>query len=172
MEGYPNSRKPAGVGHASGMSAWQNDGTELTGRVILGAGVFAVLALVIGFAIGTYLGRSSAPDLQTLADQVRVNATTLNARLAPAKAQYDAAVEDGKIIAPTPYADAQERITGVKLQLASQNTSFEALAPGAYLRAVKAVDALATAASTPVPEAQFDIAFADAQAAIGVLAGQ
>jgi hypothetical protein len=154
------------------MSAWQNDGNDLTGRVIIGAGVFAVLALVVGFAIGTYLGRSSAPDLQTRADQVRVNATSLNTQLAPAKAKYDLAVPDGKIIKPTPYADAQERITSVKLQLASLHSSFEALAPGAYLRAVKAVDALAAAASTPVPAEQFDVAFAEAQAAIGVLAGQ
>ena len=172
MEGYPNSRHSAGVGHALGMSAWQNDGNGLTGRVIIGASVFAVLALAIGFSVGTYLGRSSAPNLQTLADQVRVNATSLNTQLAPAKAKYNLAVPDGKIIEPTPYADAQERITAVKRQLASLHVSFEALAPGAYLRAVRAVDALAAAASTPVPAEQFDVLFTEAQAAIGVLAGQ
>jgi hypothetical protein len=37
---------------------------------------------------------------------------------------------------------------------------------------VRAVDALAVAASTPVPAAEFDRAFAAAQTAIGVLAGQ
>lgn len=153
------------------MSAWQNDGNELTGRVIIGAGVFAILALVVGFAIGSYLGRSSAPDLQTLADQVRLNATALETQLAPAKAKYDAAVPAGKIIAPAPYADAQKRITDVKRQLAAEHASFEALAPGDYARAVRAVDALATAASTPVPAAQFDAAFVVAKMALGVLAG-
>lgn len=154
------------------MSAWQNDGNELTGRVLIGAGVFAVLALVVGLAIGAFVGRAASPDLQTLADQVRLNAKALNAQLAPAKAKYDVAVPDGKIIKPTPYADAQARITRVKAQLASQHASFEALAPGAYARAVRAVDGLATAASTPVPAAQFDAAFAIAQTAIGVLAGE
>jgi hypothetical protein len=46
------------------------------------------------------------------------------------------------------------------------------MAPGAYLRAVTALDALAVAASTPVPAAEFDRLFAAALAAIGVLAGQ
>jgi len=154
------------------MSAWQNDGNELTGRVIIGASVFAILALVVGLAIGVFVGRSAAPDLQTLADQVRLNATALNTQLAPAKAKYDIAVPDGTIVKPTPYADAQERIVRVKQQLATQHASFEALAPGDYLRAVRAVDALATAASTPVPATEFDRAFVVAQAAIGVLAGQ
>ncbi|MGI9188101.1 MAG: hypothetical protein ACR2J9_11410 [Gaiellales bacterium] len=154
------------------MSAWQNDGTELGGRVIIGASVFAILALVVGLAIGAYVGRAAAPDLQTLADQVRLNAKALNAQLAPARARYDIAVPDGTIIKPTPYADAQERIVRVRKQLASQHASFEALAPGAYGRAVTAVDALAAKASTPVPAAEFDRAFVAAQAAIGVLAGQ
>ena len=154
------------------MSAWQNDGNELTGRVMIGAGVFALLALVVGFAIGTYLGRASSPSLQTLADQVRLNATALNAQLAPAKSKYDVSVPDGTIIKPTPYADAQARITRVKAQLATEHASFEALAPGDYARAVRAVDALATAASTPVPATQFDAAFTIAQTAIAVLAGK
>lgn len=172
MEGYPNSRLGAGLGHASDMSAWQNDGNELTGRVLIGAGVFAILALVVGLAIGVFVGRSAAPDLQTLAGQVRLNAKALNAQLAPAKAKYDIAVPDGTIIKPTPYADAQERIVRVKKQLAAQHASFEALAPGAYVRAVRAVDALAAAASTPVPAAEFDRTFVAAQTAISVLAGQ
>lgn len=154
------------------MSAWQNDGSGLTGRVIIGGAVFTILALVIGFSIGSYFGRSAAPDLQTLADQVRLNARVLNAELAPAKELYDSAVPDGKIIKPTPYADAQERITRVKRQLTAQRASFEALAPGDYVRAVRAVDALATAASTPVTAAAFDPVFAEAQAALGALAGQ
>ena len=151
------------------MSAWQNDGTELSGRVIVGASVFAILALVVGLAIGAFIGRSAAPDLKTLADQVRLNATALNAQLAPVKAKYD--IADGAIINPTPYADAQARITRVKAQLASEHASFEALAPGDYARAVRAMDALATVASTPVPARQFDATFAIAQTAIGVLAG-
>ena len=153
------------------MSAWQNDGTELSGRVIVGASVFAILALVVGLAIGAFIGRSAAPDLKTLADQVRLNATALNAQLAPVKAKYDIAVPDGAIINPTPYADAQARITRVKAQLASEHASFEALAPGDYARAVRAMDALATVASTPVPARQFDATCAIAQTAIGVLAG-
>lgn len=154
------------------MSAWQNDGNDLTGRVIIGAGVFAILALVVGFAIGAYFGRSAAPDLQTLADQVRLNARALNAELAPARDLYDSAVPDGEILKPTPYADAQERITRVKRQLTAQRGSFEALAPGDYVRAVRAVDALAVAASTPVPADAFDRAFDEAQASLGALAGQ
>ena len=154
------------------MSAWQNDGTELSGRVIVGASVFAVLALVVGLAIGAFVGRAAAPDLKTLADQVRLNAKALHTQLAPVQAKYDISVPDGTIIKPTPYADAQARITRVKAQLASEHASFEALAPGDYTRAVRAMATLSAAASTPVPARQFDAAFAVAQTAISVLAGQ
>ena len=153
------------------MSAWQNDGNDLTGRVIIGAGVFALLALVIGFASGMYVGRSASPDLATLAGQVRQNAVVLSAQLAPAKAKYDLAVPNGTITNPTAYADAQSRIGRVKTQLATQNVSFEALAPGDYRRATAAMNALSVAASTPVPAREFDAAFTAALLAIGVLAG-
>ncbi|MGI9117623.1 MAG: hypothetical protein ACR2JV_08325 [Gaiellales bacterium] len=154
------------------MSAWQTDGDEISGRVIAVGAVIAVLALVIGLALGMYLGRSSAPGLGTLAGQARQNAAALEAQLAPAAGAYDAAVPAGTITDPTGYAKAQERITRVRAQLAAQHATFEALAPGDYRRATAAVAALATAASTPVPPAAFDKAFAAATAALGVLAGR
>ena len=87
--------------------------------------------------------------------------------------EADEAKEEQDTSGVRPYNLAtQERIVRVKEQLATQHASFEALAPGDYLRAVRAVDALAVAASTPVPAAEFDRAFAAAQTAIGVLAGQ
>jgi hypothetical protein len=154
------------------MSAWQNDGNEITGKVLAVAGIFAVLALAIGFAVGMFLGRSTAPTLPTLAGQVHQNAAAIQAQLEPAKAKYDASVPTGTIEDPAAYAEAQERITRAKAQLAAEHASYEAMAPGAYLRAVTALDALAVAASTPVPAAEFDRLFAAALAAIGVLAGQ
>jgi hypothetical protein len=126
---------------------------------------------VVGFAVGTFLGRSSAPDLAMLADQARANATAIETRLAPAEAAYVAAVPDGRIADPEGYADAQKRIAGAKSALDQQRSLFTALAPGAYARAVAAVAALFTASSTPVPPAEFSRRFAEADAALAVLAG-
>ena len=153
------------------MSAWQGDGVDISGRVIAMFAVVAVLALVVGFAVGTFLGRSSAPGLATLADQARANAVAIEARLAPAKAKYDAAVPDGRIDDPAGYADAQKRIAGAKSALARQEALFTALAPGAYARALAAVTALFAASSTPVAPADFDRRFAEADAALAILAG-
>ena len=154
------------------MSAWQGEGIDISGRVIALFAVVAVLALVVGFAVGTFLGRGSAPDLATLAGQARANAAVIEARLAPAKAKYDAAVPDGTIDDPTAYADAQKRITGARSALTQQKDLFTALAPGAYARALAAVNALFAASSTPVPPAEFDRRFAEADAALAVLAGK
>ena len=172
MEGYPNFPLRSHHRHASGMSAWQGDGADFGGRVIAVIVVAVVLALVTGFAIGTYLGRTSSPGLATLADQARANAAAIEARLAPAQEKYDVAVPDGEIADPTAYADAQSRIAKAKGALEQQRVLFEALAPGAYTRALAAVRALASASGTPVPAAEFDRRFADAQAALAVLAGR
>ena len=172
--GWKGTLTPAearGLGHASPMSAWQNDGNEITGKVLAVAGVFAILALVMGFAIGMFLGRSTAPDLATLAGQAHQSAATLSADLAPAKAAYAAAVPAGKIEDPALYADAQAAITKVNNRLIALDASFDALSPGGYGKALAALAALATAASTPVTPAEFDAAFARAQQALAVLAG-
>lgn len=154
------------------MSAWQGDGVDFSGRVIAVIAVAGVLALVVGFAIGTFLGRSTAPDLATLARQARDNAASIEARLAPARAKYDAAVPDGTIANPKAYADAQARIAAARDALVRQRALFSALAPGAYQRALTATRALFAASSTPVPAAEFDQRFAEADAAIAVLAGR
>ena len=153
------------------MSAWQNDGNEITGKVLAVAGVFAILALVMGFAIGMFLGRSTAPDLATLAGQAHQSAAALRADLAPAKAAYAAGVPAGKIENPALYADAQAAITKVNNGLIALDASFDALSPGGYRQALAALAALAAAASTPVTPAEFDAAFARAQQALAVLAG-
>ena len=93
-----------GLGHASRMSAWQNDGNEITGKVLAVASVFAILALVMGFAIGMFLGRSTAPDLATLAGQAHQSAAALSADLAPAQAAYAAAVPSGSSTLAPPSA--------------------------------------------------------------------
>ena len=154
------------------MSAWQGDGVDFSGRVIAVIAVAGVLALVVGFAIGTFLGRSSAPDLATLAGQAHANAVSIETRLAPARAKYDAAVPDGEIANPKAYADAQARIAAARDALVRQEALFRALAPGAYERALATTRALFAASSTPVPAAEFDRRFAEANAAIAVLAGR
>lgn len=153
------------------MSAWQSDGNEITGKVLAVAGVIAALALVVGFAVGMYLGRSSAPDLRTLAGQAHGDARALQTALAPARAAYDAAVPNGTIADPTGYTDAQGRIAKVRARLSGEQGTFEALSAGDYRRAVAVLAALQAKATTPVPPAEFDAAFAEAQAALGALAG-
>jgi hypothetical protein len=154
------------------MSAWQGDGADFPGRVIAVVAVVAVLALVVGFAVGTYLGRESAPDLARLAGQAHASATAIDSRLAPAEAGYAAAIADGRVADPDQYADAQARIAAAKSALTQQRALFEALAPGAYARALAAVTALFAASSEPVEVAEFERRFADAEAAIAVLAGR
>ncbi|MDP4667152.1 MAG: hypothetical protein NWS62_00155 [Gaiellales bacterium] len=153
------------------MSAWQNDGNEITGKVLAVASVFAILALVMGFAIGMFLGRSTAPDLATLAGQAHQSAAALSADLAPAQAAYAAAVPGGKIEDPALYADAQAAITKTNNGLIALDASFDALSPGGYRQALAALAALVAAASTPVTPAEFDAAFVRAQQALAVLAG-
>ena len=153
------------------MSAWQGDGSDISGRVLAVAGVIAVLALVVGFAVGMFLGRSTAPDLRLLAGQAHADAQGLQAALAPARPAYDAAVPDGRIADPTRYTEAQGRIAKVRARLAGAHATFEAIAPGDYRRAVAALAALQAKATTPVPPAEFDAAFAQADAALAALAG-
>jgi hypothetical protein len=154
------------------MSAWQGEGTEIGGKVIAFIAVAAVLALVVGFAVGTFLGRSSAPDLATLAGQAHAAAGDLQRTLAPAKAKYDASAPDGKVEDATGYTAAQGLIQKVRARLAAQHATFEALAAGAFARATAALAELQRKATVPVPAAEFDAAFAEADAALAVLAGR
>ena len=154
------------------MSAWQGEGTEIGGRVLALIGVAAVLALVVGFAVGMFLGRSSAPDLATLAGQARTAAGALETQLAPAKAEYDAAVPDGTIEDPIGYTKAQGRIAKVRAALTAQRTLLAELSPGAYDRAVAALAELQRKATVPVAATAFDAAFAEADAALAALAGR
>lgn len=154
------------------MSAWQNNGdTEFTARLVIVVGLIALLAIVLGFAGGMFLGRSSSPDLALLAAQARANAKAVSAELAPAKPLYDGAVPTGTIEDATAYADAQARIVSARARLAAADTSLLALAPGIYARAVAALDALAQAASTPVPADTFDGLFDKALEELAILSG-
>ncbi|MFM9125636.1 MAG: hypothetical protein ACKOSO_10980, partial [Actinomycetota bacterium] len=47
------------------MSAWDNDGDGVSARVVLVVALVAALALVVGLAAGTFIGRSSQPSLAT-----------------------------------------------------------------------------------------------------------
>ena len=92
------------------MSAWQNDGgTEFTPRLIAVVAIVAILAIAMGFASGMYFGRSSAPNLQTLADQARSTSKAVTVDLAPAKPLYDKAVPTGTIETRQPMPTRRRR---------------------------------------------------------------
>lgn len=154
-----------------GMSAWENDGDGVSARVILAIALIAVLALVVGLAAGTFIGRSSQPSLATLADQSRDLATGLAGQLAPAGPRYAAGVVDGAVADPGAYAEAQERIADVTRGLEQDRTALEPLDPAAYARAAEALDALAAAAAEPVDATAFDALLTAALAELAALAG-
>ena len=142
------------------MSAWQNDGgTEFTPRLIAVVAIVAILAISMGFAAGMYFGRSSSPNLQTLAAQARSTSKAVSVELAPAKPLYDKAAPTGTIENVAAYADAQARIIRARANLTNSSTSQTALAPGSYGRTVAAFDALISAARKPVAAAVFDRLF-------------
>lgn len=154
------------------MSAWQNDGgTEFTPRLIAVVAIVAILAISMGFAAGMYLGRSSSPNLQTLADQARFAAKAVSVELAPAKPLYDKAVPAGTVENVSAYADAQARIVRSRSILTNSRTSLTALAPGSYGRTVAAFDALISAAGKPVDAATFDRVFQATLDELAILSG-
>ena len=154
------------------MSAWQNDGgTEFTPRLIAVVSIVAILAISMGFASGMYFGRSSSPNLQTLADQARSTAKAVTVELAPAKPLYDKAVPAGTIENVKAYADAQSRIVRARANLTNSRTSLTALAPGTYGRTVAAFDALISAAGKPVDAATFDRLFQATLDELAILSG-
>jgi len=154
------------------MSAWQNDGgTEFTPRLIAVVSIVAILAIAMGFAAGMFVGRSSSPNLQTLADQARSAAKAVAVELAPAKPLYDKAVPTGTIENATAYADAQARIIRARSNLNNSRNSLTALAPGSYGRTIAAFDALVSAAGKPVAAAVFDRLFQTTLDELAVLSG-
>jgi len=154
------------------MSAWQNDGgTEFTPRLIAVVAIVAILAISMGFAAGMYFGRSSSPNLQTLADQARSTAKAVTVELAPAKPLYNKAVPAGTIEDVTAYADAQARIIRARANLTNSRTSLTALAPGTYGRTVAAFDALISAAGKPVDAATFARLFQATLDELAILSG-
>ena len=153
------------------MSAWDNDGDGVSARLVLVVGLIALLALVVGLAAGTFIGRSSQPSLATLAGQSRDLATGLTAQLEPAGPVYATGVVDGAVADPAAYAEAQERIADVTRGLEQDRAALEPLDPAAYGRALEALAALAAAAAEPVDAAAFDTLLAAALAELAALAG-
>lgn len=153
------------------MSAWDNDGDGVSARVVLVVALVAALALVVGLAAGTFIGRSSQPSLATLAGQSRDLATGLVVQLEPAGPSYAAGVVDGAVADPAAYADAQERVADVTRGLGRDRTALEPLDPAAYARAGEALGTLAAAAAEPVPADAFAALLAEALAALAALAG-
>jgi hypothetical protein len=153
------------------MSAWQNDGDGVSGRLVAALAVVAVLALVVGLAAGTFIGRSSQPSLATLAGQSRDLAQALTTRLEPAGALYAEGVVDGAVADPAPYAEAQARVDDAARGLAQDRTALEPLDPAAYARATDALAALAAAGAEPVDAAAFAELLAVAVAELAALAG-
>lgn len=171
-KGTLNTRLRPRLRHAVTMSAWQNDGgTEFTPRLIAVVAIVAILALSMGFASGMYFGRSSSPNLQTLADQARSTAKAVSVELAPAKPLYGKAVPAGTVENVSAYADAQARIIRARANLTNSRTSLTALAPGSYGRTVAAFDALISAAGKPVDAATFDRLFQATLDELAVLSG-
>lgn len=153
------------------MSAWDNDGDGVSARLVLMVALIAVLALVVGLAAGTFVGRSSQPSLATLAGQSRDLARGLATQLEPAGPRYAAGVVDGAVADPGAYAEAQERIADVARGLARDRSALEPLDPAAYARAAEALAALAAAAAEPVDAAAFDALLAAALGELAALAG-
>ena len=171
MEGYPNFPAGAALRHASGVSAWDNDGDGVSARVVLVVALVALLALVVGLAAGTYIGRSSQPSLATLAGQSRDLATGLARQLEPVGPSYAAGVVDGAVADPAAYAEAQERIADITRGVEQDRTALEPLDPAAYARVLEALAALAAAAAAPVDAAAFEALLAAALAELAALAG-
>ena len=156
----------------SAMSAWQhNNDVEITPRLVIVVAIVAVLAIVVGLAAGTFIGRSAAPDLTTLAAQSRLNARELVRTLAPIRAEYATGVTAGKVTDAAAYAAASARLTRVANHLKQADISLSALAPGAYGRAIVKIGALAAALARPVQVAEFERLLAAAMAELAVLAG-
>jgi hypothetical protein len=153
------------------VSAWDNDGDGVSGRLLLAMALVAALALVVGLAAGTFIGRSSQPSLATLADQSRTLALALTARLEPAGALYAEGVVDGAVVDPAPYAEAQARIGDAARGLAQDRSALEPLDPAAYGRAQALLAELATAAAEPITAEAFADLLTAALSALAALAG-
>src|SRR4051812_27525619 len=87
------------------MSLYRQAGRASGRTLAIAAGV----ALVVGLAAGFAIGRASAPE-PTLADRV----ADLRAKLGPARegielsaTEYEQAVRDGRVVAPTEYGAAK-----------------------------------------------------------------
>jgi hypothetical protein len=153
------------------MATWRQDDGEFTPRVLAVLAVAVVLALVVGLAAGTFIGRSSSPELAFLAGQARDRAVELRDELAPAGPAYAAAVDADGVADPEGFADARARLDRTGKGLRSARAQLEALSPGAYGRAVAAVDAASAAADRQAPPAEAVPLIDAAVAALDGLAG-
>jgi hypothetical protein len=107
------------------MSLYRQAG-RASGRTLA---IAAAVALVVGLAAGFAIGRASAPE-PTLADKV----ADLRAKLGPARegielspTEYEQAVRDGRVVAPTEYGAAKADIERAAAAVAASRADLRAL---------------------------------------------
>jgi len=109
----------------------------------------AAVALVVGLAVGFFVGRASAPE-PTLADRV----AGLRTKLGPARegielsaTEYEQAVRDGRVVAPTEYGAAKADVQRAADAVASSRADLRALDRDRAARLDQSIAALRAAVS-------------------------
>jgi len=127
------------------MSLYRQAGRASTRTLAMAAAV----ALVVGLAVGFFVGRASAPE-PTLADRV----AGLRTKLGPARegielsaTEYEQAVRDGRVVAPTEYGAAKADVQRAADALASSRADLRALDRDRAARLDQSIAALRAAVS-------------------------
>jgi hypothetical protein len=107
------------------MSLYRQAG-RASGRTLA---IAAAVALVVGLAAGFAIGRATAPE-PTLADRV----ADLRTKLGPARegielsaTEYEQAIRDGRVVAPTEYGAAKADVQRAADAVASSRADLRAL---------------------------------------------
>jgi hypothetical protein len=127
------------------MSLYRQAGRASTRTLAIAAAV----ALVVGLAVGFFVGRASAPE-PTLADRV----ADLRTKLGPARegielsaTEYEQAVRDGRVVAPTEYGAAKADVQRAADAVASSRAELRALDRDRAARLDQSLAALRAAVS-------------------------
>lgn len=133
--------------------------------------VAAVVALLIGGAVGYAIGRSAAPE-PSLSEQVgelqrRLQPTLDGLALVPD--HYAQGVKPGGAVQ---YEGAVQQVNAARANLAAEATELEAIDRSGYEAAVSRIDALIDAIEARQPPARVDHLVAQAEAAVAAASGK